>query len=480
MVKTISSAILEDTKHLMRAPLRRIVREEVGVDRASDNPAWTDAEVREWALKFKGLVLTSIDPNQGDTVVMCPMLYRHGFGKTFFWNANYERVGEVDAEGEIMKANKEDFLDKRLHTIGSWRPDGRFGTTYVIAKHKDLTRWRPITPAPVDPAALAQRRVARALHCLLVRLPMNCTFYLNSVSELAERLDATTVKLRTAGCGSAVGKCYDVKDMFSRIPHSAVLGEVNSLLQRYEIEGCRQEALIQVPAQNDEETNEMKEYFRKKIRKQKSEEERREKELEDRRKQEEEVRKEADRLREADEREARLEARLIRFLSQHNRTISSYPMPIKKKSPTTKARVLKEITSYLEESEDESEEVKQEAGRLIEAIEKRKGKKRKENNEMRVSRAPKIETRPAPILVEELAGELRTPPSNRGAREILDYALDLHRKFPAKKVPELRDLCNSEGIEWTKRETAIGKLVKCRMKLAYESEAARLSPLAER
>ncbi|GBG88308.1 hypothetical protein CBR_g46875 [Chara braunii] len=225
----------------------------------------------------------------------------------------------------------------------------------------------------------------------------------------------------------------------------------------------------------------MREYFRKKIRKQKLEEERREKELEDRRRREEDDRKETDRLREADTREARLEARLIRLLSQHTKTTSGPSVQVKKKSPTTKARMLKEITSYLEESDDESEEVKQEAGRLIEAIEKRKGKKRKEEHEMRMSRVPRRRTQPSPIVVEERDDDVRTPPShNRGAGEILDFALELHRKFSSKKVPELRDLCNSEGIQWTKRETAIGELVKCRMRLAYEEEAAHLSPLAGR
>ncbi|GBG82817.1 hypothetical protein CBR_g36348 [Chara braunii] len=236
-----------------------------------------------------------------------------------------------------------------------------------------------------------------------------------------------------------------------------------------------------VPAQNDEVTTEMREYFRKKIRKQKLEEERREVEMEDSKKKEEEERREADRLREADAREARLESRLIRLMSQHIKTSSGPALPIKKKSPTTKARVLKEITSYLEESKDESEEVKQEAARLIDAIEKRKSKKKKESLELRMSRAPpRRGTQPTPIMVDELAEEVRTPPRNRGAGDILDYALDLHRKFLAKKVPELKELCNSEGIEWTKRDTVIGELVKCRMKLVYESEAAHLSPLSGR
>ncbi|GBG64287.1 hypothetical protein CBR_g41206 [Chara braunii] len=190
--------------------------------------AWTNEEVRIWSKQFDGLVLSPIDRNQGDTSVICPILYRHGF------------AGTVDTEEEILKRSKEDFLKSGLMSIGKWRPDGRLGTAYTIPKHKDLTRWRSIAPAAADPAALAQRRVARALHQLLKRLPANNTFYLDSISELAEKLEGTTQRLRSAGCDSAVGRCYDIKEMFSRIPHGAVLQAVHQLLRIYEDQGCKQ------------------------------------------------------------------------------------------------------------------------------------------------------------------------------------------------------------------------------------------------
>ncbi|GBG75852.1 hypothetical protein CBR_g21096 [Chara braunii] len=110
-----------------------------------------------------------------------------------------------------------------------------------------------------------------------------------------------------------------------------------------------------VPAAVDDETNEMKIYFRKKMQKQRSEEEKRAKEEERRR--EEEERREADRLREAEARKAKLEAKLLRLMSQHGKpSYTSVPPLVKKKSPTTKARMLREIHSYLDESEDEGEE----------------------------------------------------------------------------------------------------------------------------
>ncbi|GBG69342.1 hypothetical protein CBR_g4039 [Chara braunii] len=73
-----------------------------------------------------------------------------------------------------------------------------------------------------------------------------------------------------------------------------------------------QQQPIQPMAAVDDETKEMREYFREKIRKRKLDEERREREEEERRRKEEENRREQERLREADAREARLEAKLGR------------------------------------------------------------------------------------------------------------------------------------------------------------------------
>ncbi|GBG85745.1 hypothetical protein CBR_g40474 [Chara braunii] len=216
---------------------------------------------------------------------------------------------------------------------------------------------------------------------------------------------------------------------------------------------------------SDDETKEMREYFREKIRKRRLDEERREREEGERRRKEEENRKELERMRDADAREARLEARLMRLLAQHTKT-STPPKSsgVKKKSPRTKARVLREMRSYFDESDDDSEEVREEAGKLVEVMEKRKGKGRAKVTE---ERWPKVRIggrgdREEPVKLED--EEDRTPPPNRRTDKrdpnILDFVIELHRHLSEKKVPELRKLCNREGIEWSKRDTVIGELVK--------------------
>ncbi|GBG63660.1 hypothetical protein CBR_g38972 [Chara braunii] len=132
--QTIAKAIFEATRHLKCRKLPEVKPGVVFTGRLIGAVAWTDEDVRKWAKQFDGLVLSPIDRNQGDTAVMCPVLYRHGF----------------------------------------------------------------------------------------------------------ERLEATTQRFRAAGCETAVGRCYDIKEMFSRIPHGAVEQAVHQLLKIYEDKGCKQ------------------------------------------------------------------------------------------------------------------------------------------------------------------------------------------------------------------------------------------------
>ncbi|GBG77969.1 hypothetical protein CBR_g25900 [Chara braunii] len=62
-------------------------------------------------LKFDGLVLTPIDRNAGDTALICPVLYRHGYDTMFTWNEDYSNV--EGAEEEVI-ARSESVLRKLL------------------------------------------------------------------------------------------------------------------------------------------------------------------------------------------------------------------------------------------------------------------------------------------------------------------------------------------------------------------------------
>ncbi|GBG87667.1 hypothetical protein CBR_g45821 [Chara braunii] len=121
-----------------------------------------------------------------------------------------------------------------MTAVGKWRNEGKLGKAYIIPKDKDLQRWRPIAPACDDPARLGQRRCARALHCLITRYDKRLNFHLASTIQLKEEALRADTEFGEQGCSLAIGRCYDIKEMFSSIPHDAVRSAVFELIRDFE------------------------------------------------------------------------------------------------------------------------------------------------------------------------------------------------------------------------------------------------------
>ncbi|GBG90976.1 hypothetical protein CBR_g51634 [Chara braunii] len=167
-------------------------------------------------------------------------------------------------------------------------------------------------------------------------------------------------------------------------------------------------------------------------------------------------------------------------------TVATTSQGVKKKSPRTKARVLREMRNYFDESEDDSDEVREEVGRLVDAIEKRKGKRRITEGDGRVSALKMRVNKNTSVDVDD-ASEERTPPTRKrevnsgaGGVEVLKFALEMHQELSAKKAPELKKICGEEGVEWTRKETVINELVRCRTRLAYEGIGGNAASLSGR
>ncbi|GBG77396.1 hypothetical protein CBR_g23727 [Chara braunii] len=235
--ETIRQSIGAATTHL-----RGKVIDELDVESCLSNEdkgvAWTEQDVRRWAKQFDGLVLIPVDRNPGDTAIICPVLYRHAFGKTFTWNPDYKKVDRT--EEEVMKLCKQEYETVGLTSVGKWKIDGKIGKTYVIHKDKDLLRLRPIAPACSDPAALGQRRCARALNYLLNRFSRKRNFHIKSAYEMTEELEVITKKLQSSDCTTTMGRCYDIKEMFSSLSHASVKDAVSDMVTYFEEQGWKQ------------------------------------------------------------------------------------------------------------------------------------------------------------------------------------------------------------------------------------------------
>ncbi|GBG89298.1 hypothetical protein CBR_g49007 [Chara braunii] len=196
----------------------------------------TKEEVTEVRRRYGHLVITPVDRNAGEMVLLCPSTYQHALKRMFIYNGAYKH--EEANEKEIMATARNDYMKAGLERIAEWDRKGKVGCAYVIPKQKDLGKRRPIAPANREPTKTGTRRVARALNVLLARLPEAMHFNMGVTMHLKERL-ARTEKKYNGKKGEAIVllRSYDIKEMFTSLPHNAIIDAVDWLLQEWEARG---------------------------------------------------------------------------------------------------------------------------------------------------------------------------------------------------------------------------------------------------
>ncbi|GBG72827.1 hypothetical protein CBR_g12394 [Chara braunii] len=94
--------------------------------------------VRELKQQLRGLVLTPLDRNPGETLVLCPKVYYEAMMELFVCSPGYAVLTE--SEHVLMTGMKADAKDMGLQRFVRWDNKGHFGEAYVMPKHNDLTR----------------------------------------------------------------------------------------------------------------------------------------------------------------------------------------------------------------------------------------------------------------------------------------------------------------------------------------------------
>ncbi|GBG83991.1 hypothetical protein CBR_g37864 [Chara braunii] len=122
-------------------------------------------EVQLWKRRLAGLVCMPLDRNMGATYITRPVVYARAVRDTF-WHGESFNMCEMSDDMALARC-KEEYEERGLRRLGSWRGKGRFGDAYVIPKQKDPSRWRPIAPAWNAPMKEGAKKVARAMQCML-------------------------------------------------------------------------------------------------------------------------------------------------------------------------------------------------------------------------------------------------------------------------------------------------------------------------
>ncbi|GBG93429.1 hypothetical protein CBR_g69935 [Chara braunii] len=123
-----------------------------------------------WEIKerLKLLVLTPLDKNQGQAMVMCPYVYYEAMMAMFVTSPGYSIV--MKNETEVQKEMQSTFKEKGIWRFTRMEMKGKFGAAYVQPKHKDIDRYRLICPSYTDPTARTGKSVAKALNHMLFHL----------------------------------------------------------------------------------------------------------------------------------------------------------------------------------------------------------------------------------------------------------------------------------------------------------------------
>ncbi|GBG87603.1 hypothetical protein CBR_g45755 [Chara braunii] len=134
-----------------------------------------------------------------------------------------------ESEDDVLISCRKQYDDGKFSTIDKWNRKGKFGRAYGLPKHKDVLRWRPICPSYFEGSNAEGKRVARAVNCMLWRIPDAMHFNLRSTTEVMTRIYNINKGLKKDEV--LVGGSFDIKEMFSNFSHQFILQSLQWMLE---------------------------------------------------------------------------------------------------------------------------------------------------------------------------------------------------------------------------------------------------------
>ncbi|GBG61919.1 hypothetical protein CBR_g26083 [Chara braunii] len=195
-------------------------------------------EINSLKKELQGLVCAPLDRNPDDTLVMSPTTYREAMKTTLIDNEGYtvRKEKEEDILGDELCV----YVEKGFEQVGKWKKDGKMGKAYALPKHKDTSKYRPICPTYSEPGNNACKKISRALNMMLFSLSDSTHFNLKSICGLRDRLKGINCRITSVGCRTQLlARSYDIKDMFSKLPHATINRAVDWCIWWLESRGYR-------------------------------------------------------------------------------------------------------------------------------------------------------------------------------------------------------------------------------------------------
>lgn len=210
---------------------------------AVDNRQLTRRDVVAVKHLLEELTLSPMDRNPGGLFISCPVVYQEALQGAFASNAHYEKC-EMPSELVIDEMSQW-YRQHQLTRVAKFDTKGTFCGAYVLFKHKNPCKCRPIVPAYLHPMRASLKLGAAVWNKLIHLSPWSReSFNICSTSELAARVQ----KWNELGGDASVMQGdptlppepgppdpttllgFDICNMFTTLPHADIMSCIEEFL----------------------------------------------------------------------------------------------------------------------------------------------------------------------------------------------------------------------------------------------------------
>ncbi len=162
---------------------------------------------------------------------MCPQLYQEYLTKTFVTDSHYEK-SKYNDNNQWLTSMYSFYYSIDGERYGPFNKTGTLGYGYVLPKHKDSTRTRPIVSMRQHPLKNVYKLVGRCLQFLLTSLDTTIVphYILYKTLDLKTRLNNYLQSLQSSFPPNTninfLCITSDIKNMFTSLPHTSILNSI--------------------------------------------------------------------------------------------------------------------------------------------------------------------------------------------------------------------------------------------------------------
>lgn len=192
----------------------------------------TDADVNKIKNMFKTHVISSLDKNNGQCLISCPLEYYNTLTSAFVNDTHYLHIDNTNSLLIIERFRKA-YVKRRIplcqswYKLCGWYRNGKLPYVYINYKNKDVNKYRPIMSFTQHPMRSLYKLGGRALTFLINQIPNNYKhFNLFNPMHVKTFINNTNQQFSTLDVDNIYPYFVDIKNMYTEMKHKSIMNSV--------------------------------------------------------------------------------------------------------------------------------------------------------------------------------------------------------------------------------------------------------------